>query len=194
MKITRRDFFNFFSKKTPVQPINMPAADGFISFRSLASEPFLAEILLVPYNFEPRGWAFCDGRLLSIAQNTALFSLLGTTYGGDGRTTFGLPNLRNRAAMGPGAGPGLTDHFLGESDGIASFTLSMNNLPGQTITVNEIMVRGTSGTQGVGLAKGTVTGASTLSGSQAPAPVDNMPPYLGLNYVIALQGIYPPRP
>lgn len=193
MKITRRDFFNFFSKKNPIQSKKMPAGQGSISFRALGSSPYVGEILLVPYNFAPSGWAFCDGRLMSISSNTALFSLLGTTYGGNGQSTFALPDLRNRSAMGSGAGPGLTEHFLGEPDGIASFTLSTNNIPGQTINVNEIMVRGAGGTQGVGLAKGTITGTTTLAGAQTPTPVDNMPPYVGLNYIIALQGIFPPR-
>ena len=96
------------------------------------SEPFLAEIRIFAGNFAPRGWAFCNGQLLPIAQNTALFSLIGTTYGGDGRTTTGLPNLQGRAPMHPGRGPGLTARRLGESGGAETVTLSESQMPSHT--------------------------------------------------------------
>lgn len=192
MNMTRRLFFQFFSKQTEQQTEETPTAQPPISFRALSADPFIAEVMLVPYNFEPRGWAFCDGRLLPIAQNTALFSLLGTMYGGNGQTTFALPNLNSRAAMGAGQGPGLSNRIIGQTGGSSTVTLASNQLPA-TINVNEVMVRGIGGTQGVGLAKGAETGAGTLSALQTPTAVNNMPPYLGLNYVIALQGIYPPR-
>ncbi len=193
MNITRRHFFQRFSKKTESQTVETPNTQPSISFRSLGAEPFLGEVMVVPYNFAPRGWAFCNGQLLSIAQNTALFSILGTTYGGDGRTTFGLPNLNGNAAMGVGQGPGLSYVDLGETGGVSSVVLSTNQIPTQIIAVNEIMVRGTGGTQGVGLAKGAEMGTNTIGTSQSPTPVDNTPPYLCLNYVIAMQGVFPPR-
>ena len=121
-----------------------------------------------------------------------MFSILGTTYGGDGQTTFGLPNLNGRAPMGDGNGPGLTLRTLGETGGSESLTLTTSQLPAQ-ISVNEIMVRGTGSTQGVGLGKGAVAGAGTLAGSQSASSINNTPPYLALNYVIALEGIYPSR-
>ncbi len=192
MNITRRLFFQRFSKKSKPETVEMPIAQPPISFRSLSADPMLGEVMVVPYNFAPRGWAFCQGQLLPIAQNTALFSLLGTMYGGDGRTTFALPNLNSRAVMGAGRGPGLSDISIGETGGISTVTLTTNQLPA-TVSVNEVMVRGTGGTQGVGLAKGAEAGAGTLTAPQTPTAVNNMPPFLGLNYVIALQGIYPPR-
>src|SRR4029077_10860980 len=96
------------------------------------SEPFLAEVRIFPYNFPPKGWAFCSGQLLPISQNTALFSLLGTTYGGDGKTTFALPNLRDSVPMHPGQGPGLALRDLGESGGAGTTTLLVSELPAHT--------------------------------------------------------------
>jgi microcystin-dependent protein len=96
------------------------------------STPFLGMIILVPYNFAPRGWAFCAGQLLPIAQNTALFSLLGTTYGGNGQTTFALPDLRGRVPVGQGQGPGLSSYILGQVDGLENVSLSIAQLPAHT--------------------------------------------------------------
>ena len=93
------------------------------------SEPFLGQIILVPYNFAPRGWAFCNGQILPIAQNTALFSLLGTTYGGNGQTTFALPDLRGRVAISSGQGPGLSNYDLGQVGGTETETLTINQMP-----------------------------------------------------------------
>ena len=99
------------------------------------SEPFIAEIRIFAGNFAPRGWAFCDGQLLQISQNTALFSLVGTTYGGDGRTTFGLPNLKGRAPMHAGGGPDLTERRLGQSGGAETVTLTEADMPTHTHTM-----------------------------------------------------------
>jgi len=99
------------------------------------SEPFIAEIGIFAGNFAPRGWAFCNGQILPISQNTALFSLVGTTYGGDGRTTFALPNLQGRAPMHPGTGPGLTTRRLGQSGGVETVTLSEAQMPSHTHTM-----------------------------------------------------------
>src|SRR5437588_2056385 len=96
------------------------------------ADPFVAEIRIFPFNFAPKGWAWCNGQILPISQNTALFSLLGTTYGGDGKTTFALPNLEGSAPMHPGQGPGLTDHFLGEASGEATVTLTSNEIASHT--------------------------------------------------------------
>src|SRR6185503_14662217 len=100
------------------------------------SEPFIGEIIMFAGNFAPRGWAFCEGQLLSIAQNSALFSILGTTYGGDGQTTFALPDLRGRAPMQWGQGPGLTPRFLGESSGAENVTLISTQMPAHTHALN----------------------------------------------------------
>jgi microcystin-dependent protein len=170
-------------------------------------DPFIAEIRIFPFTFAPRGWAFCNGQLLSISQNTALFSLLGTTYGGDGRTTFALPDLRGSAPMHQGQGPGLPNHDLGERGGSTTVTLSQNQMPmhahawmGSNQTAedrtpaNEFVARATGGTlyttksDGVTpLASGAVT---SIGGSQ---PHNNLQPYLTFNFCIALQGIFPPR-
>src|SRR5713101_4885054 len=129
-------------------------------------DPFVAEIRIFPFNFAPTGWAFCDGQLLPISQNTALFSLLGTTYGGDGKSTFALPNMQGNAPMHPGQGPGLSLHDLGESAGTQAYT-SQN--PNAQMSFNQLAPAG---------------------GDQ---PHNNMQPYLTLNFCIALQGVYPPR-
>jgi microcystin-dependent protein len=170
------------------------------------SEPFVAEIRIWAGNFAPRGWAFCNGQLLPISQNTALFSLVGTTYGGDGRTTFGLPNLQDRAPMHPGRGPGLTDRRLGERVGATSVTLSEAQMPQHNHTAvvdvnpanlnnpaNAYFTRSASsnvyGTPGTpGPAASQMLGSS--GGSQ---PHNNLQPFLGLSFIIALVGLYPSR-
>lgn len=166
-------------------------------------DQFVGEIRIVGFNFEPREWALCNGQLLPIAQNTALFSLLGTTYGGDGRTTFGLPNLQGRAAMHPGQGQGLTPRQLGETGGTQNETLSQSTMPqhnhefkpasgsastGIPSVVNSLAA-GTANTYGA--ANNMVPMGEVVGGGQ---PHNNMQPYEVLNFVIALQGIYPPRP
>jgi microcystin-dependent protein len=171
------------------------------------SDPFLGQILLVPYNFAPRGWAFCQGQILSIAQNTALFSLLGTTYGGNGQTTFALPDLRGRFPNGSGQGPGLSNYSLGQMSGTESVTLTPQQMPLHT---HQLMAYSEDGNQGnpnphvLATAGGSpppysnqmpnVQMASAAIGNAGGSqPFQALPPYLTLNYIIALQGIFPSR-
>ncbi len=183
------------------------------------SEPFIGQIMIVGFNFAPRGWATCDGQLLPISQNQALFALLGTTYGGDGRTTFALPNLQGRVPIHPGLGSG---HTLGEAGGTETHTLSVNQLPAHTHAakatattharcssqagavdspVGMVWSGSSEGDQGyrgspdAEMAANAVEVAVTVEtvstgGSQ---PINNMPPFLAVNFVIALQGIFPSR-
>ncbi len=172
------------------------------------SDPFLGMIIIVPYNFAPRGWAFCQGQLLSIAQNTALFSLLGTTYGGNGQTTFALPDCRGRSPNSAGQGPGLSNYSLGQQAGTESTTLSINNLPGHnhTYTIPANASDGTttepSATTYLGQPAANLYttggpgvqmpgGATGLTGGSQPFSI--LQPYLTLNYCIALEGLYPSR-
>jgi len=166
------------------------------------SNPFLGEIRLFPYNFAPRGWAFCNGQILSIAQNTALFSLLGTTYGGNGQTTFALPDLRGRVAMSSGQGPGLSNYSLGQVAGVESVTLTQNEMP---LHGHATLCSSDDGNSGVPV--GNYPAAfgqpiySTTQNSPGPPtggaggsqPHTNIQPYLVLNYCIALEGIFPSR-
>jgi microcystin-dependent protein len=180
-------------------------------------DPFVAEIRIFPFNFPPKGWAFCDGQVLPISQNTALFSLLGTTYGGDGKSTFALPNLQGRGAMHPGQGQGLTLRDLGEEGGTETVTLLQSEIPfhthalrarnnvagGQSSPLNAVPALGAwvSGTK-TGVVQTYTTGTSNLvpmdPGALAIAggslPHTNMQPYLTMNFCIALQGVFPPRP
>lgn len=157
---------------------------------SLGTEPFIGAIVPWPITFAPRGWAFCQGQTLPINQNQALFSLLGTTYGGNGTTTFQLPDLRGRMAIGGGQLSGGSTYSLGERAGQETITLTTSQVPTRSITTQNIQLRGT-GTQGSGLTQGGTTGSFSLGSGQ---PVTNMPPYIVMNYIIALQGIFPPRP
>lgn len=172
-------------------------------------EPFfLAEITLFAGNFAPRSWMFCSGQLLSIAQNTALFSLLGTTYGGDGRTTFGLPDLRGRCARGSegnSAGPGLPVVRLGEKGGAIQHTLTVQQLASHNHPLPNNAVEGGSNQSdpsGNSLAEGqfyatgmpdTRTTPSTTGNQGNNQPFNILDPYLGLNFIIAVQGPYPSR-
>lgn len=175
-----------------------------------AQDPFIGEIRIFAGNFSPRGWAFCAGQLLPISQNTALFSILGTTYGGDGKTTFALPDLRGRMPVGMGKGPGLTERALGEAGGQESVTLTEAQIPAHThaITVAaDSTVATTDRPQGALPARNAAaipafgkTSNSTLAPNAATAapagggaPHPNMPPFLGIGYIIALQGIFPAR-
>ena len=173
------------------------------------SDPFVAEIRIFAGNFAPRGWALCDGQLLPISQNTALFSLLGTFYGGDGRSTFGLPNLQGAAAMHQGQGPGLASRSIGETGGATSVTLIQSEIPLHNHLIQGSTENGTlkqpSPTEFLARSKGgnlyqSNTSASLVTmnpqsfsvagGSQ---PHNNMQPYLTLTYIIALQGVFPQR-
>ena len=173
------------------------------------SEPFIAEVRIFPYNFAPRGWAFCDGQLLPIAQNTALFALIGTLYGGDGRTTFGLPNLKGRAALHPGNGPGLSPYNLAQRGGVEKVTLSTAQIAAHQHTFRCVDEPGEQGTltNTVSLARSTGgqlyqsnTTANLVNMLAASLPDagggqshNNLEPILTLSFCIALQGIFPSR-
>jgi len=172
------------------------------------TDPFVAEVRIFPFNFAPRGWAFCNGQLLPISQNTALFSLLGTTYGGNGQSTFALPNLQGSAVMQEGQGPGLSQRVLGETAGSETVTLLQSEIPAHSHGLTAQNVPGDTSSPGAA-AYSRVIGATPYQppgGPQvamspqavAPAggsqPHNNMQPYLTLNFCIALQGIFPPRP
>ena len=167
------------------------------------SEPFIGEIKIVGFNFAPRGWAFCDGQLLPIAQNSALFSLLGTTYGGDGRTTFGLPDLRGRSATHVGTGPGLSSRSWGQRGGTETHTITAGQVPSHGHTMNLASASEGDQTSPAGnklavtddrnyVADTAVSMGPTgnTGGGQA---INHMPPYLGVYHVIALVGIFPSR-
>jgi len=167
-------------------------------------EQFLGSLLLVPFNFAPAGWALCNGQLLKIAQYTALFELIGNTYGGDGVTTFALPDLRGRVPISSGQGPGLQSHTLGQSGGAETATLGVHQLPSHNHHVNTVSAAGTgphpaneylaSGTQGHVYSASKPDSAlnpNAISHAGSGQPVDIRSPYLTLNWIIALQGIYP---
>lgn len=194
-------------------------------------EAYLATIMGWAPNFAPRGWAFCGGQILSIAQNTALFSLLGTTYGGNGQTTFALPNLYSRFPIGAGNGPGLSPYALGQMGGVENTTLTANNMPShvhaagslagqQTVTSNTGSTSQTTAAAGSILGapnfldstSGSIVNVNTfaaggttpsvaltipVTGNTGPAgntmPFSILPPYLAINWIIALEGIFPPR-
>jgi microcystin-dependent protein len=174
--------------------------------------PFVAEIRIFPFNFAPRGWALCDGQLLPISQNTALFSLLGTTYGGNGQTTFALPDLRGSAPMHPGQGQGLSQRDLGEEGGTDAVTLLQSELPLHNHAFSganpadfadlpnpapdrvvgksqNALAYQTNTTQNL-----VTTAPQALSPSGGDLPHNNMMPYLTLTFCIALEGVFPPRP
>jgi microcystin-dependent protein len=180
-------------------------------------EGYIAEVRLFAGNFAPRGWAFCQGQILSIAQNTALYALLGTTYGGNGQTTYALPDLRGRVAVGPGQGPGLPTVNLGEMSGERNHTLIITEMPAHnhvaqtTLTPKGVSEAGnlsspsgaywaTSGTldpeyrtSGTFVDMAAQTGSTTIGVAGGSQPHNNMPPYLGLNYIICMEGIFPSR-
>jgi microcystin-dependent protein len=169
-------------------------------------DPFVAEIRIFPFNFAPRGWAFCNGQLLPLSQNTALFSLLGTTYGGNGQTTFGLPNLQGSVPMHKGQGPGLSQHSLGEISGSETVTLLQTEIPAHTHTLRALLDDADLAIPTAGRSLGKATSnlyAAVAPNTQmafealAPAggslPHNNLMPYLTLNFCIALQGVFPPR-
>ncbi len=171
-------------------------------------DPFVAEIRIYGFNFAPKGWAFCDGQILPLSQNTALFSLLGTTYGGDGKSNFALPDMQGNAPMHPGQGPGLSLHDLGETGGTDTVTLLESEMPSHNhglmaeVTPSQLFApspttalgRSVGGpayqTSNAGLVQLNVQAIAPSGGSQ---PHNNLMPYLTLNFCIALQGVYPPR-
>lgn len=172
------------------------------------SEPFVAEIRIFAGNFAPRGWAFCNGQLLPISQNTALFSLIGTTYGGDGRTTTALPNLQGRAPMHPGRGPGLTPRQLGQKGGTETVNLSEAQMPSHTHAMNasavvgKLQSPGTASNRVLGRAGMYQTNTSSnlvsmasqaLPNAGGSQPHNNLQPFLAMNFIIALVGLYPSR-
>jgi len=196
------------------------------------AEPLIAEIKMFGGNFAPRGWAFCDGQLLPISQNTALFSLLGTTYGGDGRTTFALPDLRGRAAIGPRHGPGLSSYQLGQRGGVEQVTLTINQMPSHNHLTSTtggssttLLASSANATQAAPTANSSIAAPGTGNGrnfnstlgfntstpdiplagisSQAGNTTilnnggnlahENRQPFLGINYIIALIGVFPSR-
>lgn len=169
------------------------------------ADPFVAEIRIFAGNFAPRGWAFCNGQLMVLSQNTALFSLLGTTYGGDGRSNFALPDLQGRAPMHPGQGQGLSLHDLGESAGSETVTLLESEIPQhrhQFATSNSESNSPNAAGNAIGSsefgdnfrdASNVSLANSALATAGGSLPHNNMQPYLGLNFIIALQGVFPPR-
>jgi len=172
------------------------------------ADPFVAEIRIFPFNFAPKGWAFCDGQILPLSQNTALFSLLGTTYGGDGKSNFALPNMQANAPMHPGQGPGLSLHDLGETGGSETVSLLESEIPGhshsmgaQNVPLGSVVTpagntldRPASGNLFNKANPAVVAMADmTLAPAGGDQPHNNMQPYLTLSFCIALQGVYPPR-
>lgn len=179
------------------------------------SDQFLAEIRIFPFNFPPTGWAFCNGQIMPLSQNTALFALLGTTYGGDGKSTFALPNMLDNVPMQPGQGQGLSLRDLGEMSGVESVTLLVSEIPVHTHSLQAVNSDATTpnpagallgrGGYDTGTDAGAVAFYNTaapntpmspqaLAPSGASLPHNNMQPYLTLNFCIALQGIFPQRP
>jgi microcystin-dependent protein len=172
-------------------------------------DPFVAEIRIYPFNFAPKGWAFCDGQLLPLSQNTALFSLLGTTYGGDGKSNFALPDMQGNAPMHPGQGPGLSLHDLGETGGsdtvslleseipAHSHSLMAQNQPGQLAAPgpDRTFARSSGGFayKAAPYTQVVPFSANMIAPAGGDQPHNNLMPYLTLNFCIALQGVYPPR-
>jgi microcystin-dependent protein len=170
----------------------------------MGTDHYIGEISMVGFNFAPVGWALCDGQILPISSNTALFSLIGTTYGGDGRTTFALPDLRGRAPLHAGTGPGLTDRVWGESFGEETVTLTQNEMPKHThgilaadddsntsnpegALLSRVQVYKSGGTAALPLA------STTCGTTGGDLPHENMQPSLVINFIIALTGIFPSR-
>jgi microcystin-dependent protein len=175
----------------------------------MAVDPFVSEIRIFPFSFPPSGWAFCDGQLLPISQNTALFALLGTRFGGNGTSTFGLPDLRGMAPMHPGQGPGLSQHDLGETGGSETVSLLVSEIPAHSHAVRangapaDLQLPGPTRSlarSGGGSAYQTdstnnlvAMSPQALTSAGSGQPHNNMQPYLTFNFCIALQGVFPPQ-
>jgi microcystin-dependent protein len=171
------------------------------------ADPFVAEIRIFPFNFAPKGWAFCDGQLLPLSQNTALFSLLGTTYGGDGKSNFALPDMEGNAPMHPGQGPGLSLHDLGEAGGSQTVSLLESEIPAHShflrASIDDADLRIPSPTRTLAKSGGGNIYANgnpnspmsdqALIPAGGDQPHNNMQPFLTLSFCIALQGVFPPR-
>ena len=170
------------------------------------ADPFVAEIRIFPFNFAPKGWAWCDGQLMPLSQNTALFSLLGTTYGGNGKSNFALPDLQGRAPMHPGQGSGLSLHDLGETGGSETVTLLETEIPAHShafqVSVAEALQNDPTqqfygGGTGINIyaAPGAIVqmAPESLTPTGGDQPHNNMQPYLTFFFCIALQGVFPPR-
>ena len=172
------------------------------------SSPFLAEVRIFPFNYAPRGWAFCNGQTLALSQNTALFSLLGTTYGGNGQSNFQLPNLQGSFPIQSGQGTGLSPYYMGETGGASTVALNTLQMPSHTHPENALVATGTATTPSGNLLTQPALRSTNYYGSDAATaamapgavalagngtPHNNLPPYLVLSYCIALQGIYPAR-
>jgi microcystin-dependent protein len=171
-------------------------------------DPFVAEIRIFPFNFAPKGWAWCDGQLLPLSQNTALFSLLGTTYGGNGKSNFALPDLQGNAPMHPGQGPGLSLHDLGEIGGSETVMLLESEMPAHAHTVNvggnfdigdsnvptgNIIAKSSNGFAYAAAQNLTPMSFNAIAPEGGDQPHNNMMPYLTFYFCIALQGVFPPR-
>jgi microcystin-dependent protein len=171
------------------------------------ADPFVAEIRIFPFNFAPKGWAWCDGQLMPLSQNTALFSLLGTTYGGDGKSNFALPDLQGRAPMHPGQGPGLSLHDLGETGGSETVTLLESEIPAHSHALRassdpadvqqpspaRSLARSAPGFAYVAGSPNATLAAEAHAPAGGDAPHNNLQPYLTFYFAIALQGVFPPR-
>ncbi len=169
------------------------------------ADPFVAEIRIFPFNFAPHGWAWCDGQLLPLSQNTALFSLLGTTYGGNGKSNFALPDLQGRAPMHPGQGPGLSLHDLGETGGSETVSLLESEIPAHAHTMKaataDLAEANTPANTFLAVtnrgafnaASGVMMSDQSLAPSGGDQPHNNLQPYLTFYFNIALQGVFPPR-
>jgi len=173
------------------------------------ADPFVAEIRIFPFNFAPKGWAFCNGQLLPLSQNTALFSLLGTTYGGDGKSTFALPDLQGSAPLHPGQGQGLSLYDLGQTGGSETVTLLVSEMPFHTHTLQAfatpadlkepqagtVLTRNQNGAiYNTTISNFVQMAPQALSPAGGSLPHNNMMQYLTLNFCIALQGVFPARP
>lgn len=176
--------------------------------KAFSQDPYVGEIRMFAGNFAPTGWALCNGQLLSIQQNVALFSLLGTNYGGNGTTTFALPDLRGRVPMHQGAGPGLTSREVGETGGTENNTLTVAQLPSHNHTVNAVVADGNQNSpessypantkildkEYSNAAPSAIMNPAMIGNTGSNQPVNNVQPFTSVTFIIALNGIFPPRP